>query len=264
MVEKRSFRGIPHDEMKEFLEEKYLQYNNPQFIPGDPVSIPHRFTSKQDIEISGFLTATIAWGRRDLILSAADKLMDMMGNEPYEFIRSGDDSTLERFGSFYYRTFNGIDCIYFIRALREIYRNYESMEDIIADGLYNGLSLREAVGSLRERFFSIPGSRRTGKHFANVTGNAAGKRINMFMRWMVRSDGRGVDFGIWKRISPSSLMIPLDLHTGNTSRRLGLLERRANDWKAVEELTASLRSFDPYDPVKYDFALFGLGVNEKF
>jgi uncharacterized protein (TIGR02757 family) len=261
---KRSYNGIPADEIKLFLEEKYLQYNTPSFIVCDPISIPHSFTDLRDREISGFLTAAIAWGRRDLILRSSRHMMEMMDNSPYEFTKSAGDMEFKRVIRFVHRTFNGTDFVYFIKGLRHIYSNYESMEDVILEIINRGGSVREGLSHLRSLFFSLPHASRNEKHFADVMGGAAGKRINMFLRWMVRKDDRGVDFGIWKKIDPALLYIPLDLHSGNTARRLGLLDRKMNDWKAVEELTEVLRTFDPADPVKYDFALFGLGVNEKF
>lgn len=187
-----------------------------------------------------------------------------MDNAPFEFIMSAGKNDLNRFDRFVHRTFNGSDCRDFMKGLKNIYGSYDRMEDVVVEGIKNGESLREGISALRNRFFGIPHHKRTEKHFADVAGGAGGKRLNMFFRWMVRRDDRGVDFGIWKRINPSMLYIPLDLHSGNTARKLGLLTRKINDWKAVEELTCVLRDFDPADPVKYDFALFGLGVNEKF
>jgi len=261
---KESYNGVPATEIKAFLEEKYLQYNNPSFIQCDPISIPHRFTGLHDREISGFLTAAIAWGRRDLILRSCTLMMELMDNSPYEFIMTSSEDELIRFSRFVHRTFNGTDCIYFIRGLRHIYSNYSSLEDVLIEGMKTSGSVREGLSNLRLSFFSLPHASRNEKHFADVMGGAAGKRLNMFLRWMVRKDNHGVDFGVWAKIDPSVLYIPLDLHSGNTARRLGLLTRKMNDWKAVEELTEILRDFDPADPVKYDFALFGLGVNEKF
>lgn len=261
---KRSYNGIPEAELKQFLEDKYLQYNRPAFIDWDPISIPHGFTELHDREIAGFLAATIAWGRRDLILRSAKILIDLMDHEPYNFIMSAGKDDISRFKRFVHRTFNGTDCMYFLKALKYIYSNYSSVEDILIEGIKKDGTLINGLSLLRKRFFSLPHDSRTEKHFADVKAGAAGKRLNMYLRWMIRNDNRGVDFGIWKRIDPSSLFIPLDFHSGNTSRRLGLLTRKENDWKAVEELTAVLRKFDPADPVKYDFALFGLGVNEKF
>jgi uncharacterized protein (TIGR02757 family) len=260
---KKSYNGIPAGELKQFLEEKYLQFNNPSFIECDPISIPHRFTSKRDMEIAGFLAATIAWGRRDLILRSSRILIEAMDNAPYEFIISTENDDLKRFKKFVHRTFNGTDCIYFMKGLKNVYSHYSSMEDVILESIKNNGSLREGLSYLRKIFFSEDHEVRTEKHFADIMSGAAGKRLNMFLRWMVRRDNHGVDFGIWKGIDPSMLYIPLDLHSGNTARKLGLLTRKQNDWKAVEELTAILREFDTADPVKYDFALFGLGVNEK-
>lgn len=264
MSRKKSYNGIPAGEMKLFLEEKYLQFNNTSFISPDPVSIPHMFSDLRDREISGFLTATIAWGRRDLFLRNANQLMDLMDHAPFDFLMSACEEDLERFGNFIYRTFNGTDCKYFMSALKYLYGSYYSLEDIILEGIQENGSLKDGLSLFRTRFFELQHKKRTEKHFADVRGGAAGKRLNMFLRWMVRKDNHGVDFGIWERIDPSILYIPLDLHTGNMARKLGLLKRKMNDWKAVEELTGVLREFDPADPVKYDFALFGLGVNEKF
>jgi len=263
MSHKKSYKGIPADDLKQFLEEKYLQYNNPSFIECDPVSIPHRFDSDRDKEIAGFLTAAIAWGRRDLILRSSNMLMKMMDNSPSEFIRCSRPEDIERLSAFVHRTFNGSDCIYFIKGLKNIYSHYPTMEDVIVEGMRESGFLTDGLAHFRQMFFLLTHEKRTEKHFADVRSGAAGKRLNMFIRWMVRKDNHGVDFGIWKRISPSQLYIPLDLHSGNTARRLGLLTRKQNDWKAVEELTDVLREFDPADPVKYDFALFGIGVNEK-
>jgi uncharacterized protein (TIGR02757 family) len=264
MSPEQSYNGIPATELKDFLEEKYLKYNTPSFIECDPISIPHGFSELRDREISGFLTAAIAWGRRDLILRSSRLLLERMDNAPYEFVISAGEEEISRLSGFVHRTFNGSDCIYFIKGLRHIYSQYSSMEKIVLKGMSETGSLRDGLSHLRSVFFSQPHASRNEKHFADVMGGAAGKRLNMFLRWMVRKDSRGVDFGIWKDIDQASLFIPLDLHSGNTSRRLGLLKRKMNDWKAVEELTCILREFDPADPVKYDFALFGLGVFEGF
>jgi len=261
---KKSYNGISAIDIKAFLEEKYLQYNNPSFIECDPISIPHSFSDNRDREISGFLTAAIAWGRRDLILRSSRLMLEMMDNSPHEFIMAANENELSRFSRFVHRTFNGTDCIYFLRGLKHIYSNFGTMEDVVVEGIKTSGSIKEGLSNLRSTFFSLPHASRNEKHFADVRGGAAGKRLNMFLRWMVRKDNFGVDFGIWEKIDPAMLYIPLDLHSGNTARRLGLLTRKMNDWKAVEELTEILREFDPADPVKYDFALFGLGVNEKF
>jgi uncharacterized protein (TIGR02757 family) len=260
----RSYNGLTFCELKQFLEEKHNQYNQPSFIPSDPISIPHRFTSLHDREIAGFLVAAIAWGRRDLILRSASNLLEAMDNSPFEFVMSADSNDLKRIEKFVHRTFNGTDCIYFMKGLKYIYLKFESMEDVVLEGMKNSGSLKEGISYLRDYFFCESHQKRTEKHFADIYGGAAGKRLNMFLRWMVRNDGRGVDFGMWTRIDPSVLYIPLDIHSGNTARKLGLLTRKMNDWKAVEELTSNLRELDQADPVKYDFALFGLGVFERF
>jgi uncharacterized protein (TIGR02757 family) len=204
-----SYNGIPSTEIKAFLEEKYLQYNNPSFIECDPISIPHRFSELHDREISGFLIASIAWGRRDLILRSGLLMLELMDNAPFEFIMSANESELLRFSRFVHRTFNGTDCIYFIRALRHVYSNYASMEDIILQGMKDSGSVREGLSYLRLVFFTLPHATRNEKHFADVMKGAAGKRLNMFLRWMVRMDNFGVDFGMWKRIDPSLLFIQI-------------------------------------------------------
>lgn len=248
-------------ELKLFLDEKASFYNQKWFIINDPISIPHRFSCKEDIEISAFLTATISWGQRAMILKKATLLMGLMENSPYEFITRYSSKEFSKFGSFVYRTFNGYDCIYFVSALREIYLHHQGLEKVFMTGYANG-SLKEAMCLFRKLFMSFEPMPRTGKHVANVNNNASAKRLNMFLRWMVRKEG-AVDFGLWKDIRPSDLMIPLDVHVGRVARQLGLLERKQDDWKAVDELTAALRLFRPDDPVFYDFALFGLGVYEK-
>jgi len=260
----RKYNGIPAGEMKQFLEEKYLQYNNPAFIHTDPVSIPHRFSTLHDREISGFLAATIAWGRRDLIIRSSNILLEAMGNTPYEYIMTAGKDDLKRLSCFVHRTFNSADCLCFIKGLRHIYSDYNSMEDIILEGVRKGGSLKEGISHFRQVFFNEDHQTRTEKHFADVNRGAAGKRLNMFLRWMVRKDNKGVDFGLWKSISPSILSCPLDLHSGNVARKLGLITRKQNDSKAVSELDLILRKMDSHDPVRYDFALFGLGVFEGF
>lgn len=261
---KKSYNGIPAGELLQFLEEKHLQYNNPSFIESDPISIPHSFSTDKDREVSGFLAAAISWGRRDLILRSSRRLLEMMDMSPYEYVMSSSDKDLIRLSGFVHRTFNGSDCISFMKGLKNVYSSYPGMEDVIIEGMGDGRSLASGLSNLRKVFFSDHHEKRAEKHFADVLAGSAGKRLFMFLRWMVRSDSRGVDFGIWRKIKASELFIPLDFHSGNTARKLGILTRRVNDWKAVEELTQVLREFDRDDPVKYDFALFGLGVNEKF
>jgi uncharacterized protein (TIGR02757 family) len=253
---------LSHEELQDFLEAKYGQYNCPEFIESDPISIPHLFRQKEDIEIAAFLTAAISWGNRISIVHDADKLLRMMDHSPYEFILSASHNEFERFESFYHRTFNGRDCIFFLESLKNIYQHHEGLESLFLPDETTGI--KGALCRFRSTFLKIDHPRRSEKHVADPSKGASAKRLLMFLRWMVRDDKRGVDFGLWKNISPSILMCPLDVHSGNVARKLGLLKRKQNDWKAVEELTTTLRRFDPEDPVKYDFALFGLGVFEHF
>jgi uncharacterized protein (TIGR02757 family) len=255
--------NIKHQQLYKILEEKASYYNNPQFIETDPISIPHLFSKKEDIEISGFLAATLAWGQRVTIIRKSRELMERMGNSPYDFVINASGKELEVLNTFVHRTFQADDCLYFIHALQEIYKYYSGLEKVFEDGYHSNRSIKDAIHHFRTIFFSSEHLHRSRKHLADPTTGSASKRINMFLRWMVRNDNKGVDFGIWKGISPADLMCPLDLHSGKVARKLGLLNRKQDDWQAVEELTSSLRIFDPLDPVKYDFALFGSGVNEK-
>jgi uncharacterized protein (TIGR02757 family) len=251
-------------DLKDFLEEKTFQYNSPAFIDTDPISIPHRFSKKEDIEISGFLSAVIAWGNRKAILVSAGRIMDLMDNTPHDFVLHHSAADLKRFKKFVHRTFNGGDAVYFIRSLKNIYRNHGGMESIFQKQISKpDTDLSPAISGFKKIFYSLPNAR-TQKHLPDPLKNSSAKRMNMFLRWMVRKDKQGVDFGLWKFVRPSQLSIPLDVHTGNVARKLGLLKRKQSDWKAVMELNSRLRGFDSNDPVKYDFALFGLGVFEKF
>ncbi len=252
-------------ELKEFLDEKTVIYNSPSFIQDDPISIPHRFSLKQDVEIAGFLTATIAWGQRPVILKNASSLLLRMDNDPYAFIMNFSKNDLSPFLNFVHRTFNGTDCSFFLKSLQNIYRNNGSLESLFTTSFNTLLhkDYRESINNLRKIFFSLPHPARSGKHFANPEEGSAAKRINMFLRWMIRKDASGVDFGIWN-LNPALLTCPLDVHSGRVARKLNLLKRKQNDWTAAAELTNSLKKFDKEDPVKYDFALFGLGVFEKF
>jgi uncharacterized protein (TIGR02757 family) len=239
-------------------------YNRPEFILSDPIQIPHLYSLPEDIEIAGFMTATIAWGQRKSIITNAHKLMKLMGNNPYDFILHAGPDHLEKLQYFVHRTFQGVDCIFFLRSLQNIYKNRSGLRNVFESSYLREKDMAKVLIEFRDIFFEIEGQWRTRKHISDVNKNAAAKRLNMFLRWMVRVDNRGVDFGLWKAIPASSLYVPLDLHSGNMARKLGLLKRTQNDWKAVNELTLRLREFDPLDPVKYDFALFGLGVFEKF
>ncbi|WP_348814000.1 TIGR02757 family protein [Flavobacterium maritimum] len=250
-------------ELKDFLDEKVELYNNPNFIGSDPVQIPHLFSQKEDIEIAGFLSATIAWGNRKMIIKNAHRMMDLMGNAPYDFVMSHQENDLERLESFVHRTFNGQDFASFIQSLQHIYKNHNGLEAVFTKHQKNN-SLQGSIHEFKKLFFEIEHQNRTQKHISDPLNGSAAKRINMYLRWMCRQDNKGVDLGIWKNISPASLSCPLDVHSGNVARKLDLLTRKQNDGKALAELDAKLRELDPNDPVKYDFALFGLGVFEGF
>lgn len=250
-------------ELKEFLDYKVEQYNTLQFIETDPVQIPHLFQKKEDIEISGYLTATISWGNRKSILKNANSLMDLLERAPYDFVMQHTESDLEKLQPFVHRTFNGTDLIYFIKSFRNIYTMHGGLENIFSKHSGKG-SLQPAIHEFKKIFFELPHEVRTQKHVSDPLKNSAAKRINMFLRWMVRNDNNGVDLGIWDSISPSQLSCPLDVHSGNVARKLGLLKRRQNDAKALNELDKNLRKMDPVDPVKYDYALFGLGVFDSY
>lgn len=246
------------------LNEKADWYNRPWFIESDPIQIPHRYTCKSDIEIAAFLTATIAWGSRPLIIRSASKMMELMGNQPFDFVMAAGQSQLQRLETFVHRTFSGIDLLFFVQSLRSIYKLHGGLEGVFTESFTASPSVAKALIAFRQMFFNQPHPERTRKHVSDVAKNAAAKRLNMFLRWMVRKDSRGVDFGLWQNIPMSALYLPLDLHTGNTARKLGILTRKQNDWKAVEEVTSVLQTFDSADPVRYDFALFGLGIYEQF
>jgi uncharacterized protein (TIGR02757 family) len=250
-------------ELYELLEEKYYEYCNPFFIETDPISIPHKFNKKEDIEISGFFSSTIAWGQRKTIIANATKLMNFFDNSPYQFIIQHNENDLKKLQSFVHRTFNGDDCIYFVESLKNIYDKYNGLENVFSDIFRQNNDMFATISRFNNIFFSLPHLKRTEKHISNPEKGSAAKRINMFLRWMVRNDNRGVDFGLWKKIPVSALLCPLDLHSANTARKLGIISRKQNDRKTVEELMITLRKFDKNDPVKYDFALFGIGAFEK-
>ena len=253
---------LSKQELFEFLELKHDKYNHPSFIESDPISVPHQFSRKEDIEIAGFLTATISWGSRKSIISNARKLMHLMDDDPHCFILEASENDLVTFRKFVHRTFNGEDCIFFLQSLKNLYTKNESMEMLFLPA--NNAGMRQAIWQFREAFLLTPHLKRAEKHISDPLSGSSAKRINMFLRWMVRNDSHGVDFGLWKRIDPSTLICPLDIHVGRVARKLNLLTRKSNDWKTAEELTSNLRKFDPTDPVKYDFALFGLGIFEDF
>ncbi|HLF34587.1 MAG TPA: TIGR02757 family protein [Cyclobacteriaceae bacterium] len=251
-------------QLKKFLDEKFREYNNPGFISSDPVVIPHQYTLLQDIEISGFWTAVLSWGNRTTILNKARELFSMMGNKPYDFIINHSDNDLKRLVNFRHRTFNATDALAFIHFLKGVYRETDTMESLLNPGA--GADTIESGLVRFHRFFAafpdMP--QRTGKHISSPETGSACKRINMFLRWMVRVDPAGIDFGLWKKIRPSQLICPCDTHVHRVARKLGLITRSRPDWMAAMELTSNLKKLDPEDPVKYDFALFGLGIMEKF
>ncbi len=249
-------------DIKAFLDESYLKYNRTNFIENDPVSIPHLFTKKEDIEIAGFFAATLAWGNRRSIINNALKLMTWMDHSPHGFIMGYSKKELKPFESFVHRTFNGKDCIFFIKALRNIYEKHGGLEKAFHSESLEPFRLKQRIGNFRTLFLETPHLGRSEKHLSNPLAKSSAKRLCMYLRWMVRHDKKGVDFGLWRSIEMSELCLPLDVHTGNVSRALGLLTRKQNDWQSVEEITLCLRTFDAADPVKYDFALFGLGVDK--
>ena len=248
--------------LKEFLDIKSEEYNNTSFIENDPIQIPHKFKKKEDIEISGFLTASIAWGNRKSIINSSKRMMELMDNDPHQFIINHTDNDLKSLLGFVHRTFNGYDFIQFVKSLKNIYCNHGGLEMVFFNNMKDN-SLHNSIHQLKNIFFEKEHLKRTRKHVSDPCKGSAAKRINMFLRWMVRKDDKGVDFGIWNSINQKYLSCPLDVHSGNIARKLGILKRKQNDHQAVLELDNSLRKFDESDPVKYDFALFGIGVNEK-
>lgn len=253
-------------DLKGFLDEKVEMYNQPGFITLDPISIPHRFSKKEDIEIAGFFAAVLAWGQRKTIINKCIELFELMDNSPHDFLIHHQDTDLKRFLNFKHRTFNEVDTLYFIHFLSWYYRIYPSLEDAFLMGQTGSQdSMYAILTQFHEFFFSLEDAPdRTQKHIATPVRKSACKRINMYLRWMVRSDLKGVDFGLWTKISSSQLICPCDLHVDRVGRKLGLITRKQTDWLTAIELTEKLREFDSVDPVKYDFALFGLGIEEKF
>jgi len=287
-------------ELKDFLDLKVDQYNRPNFIQNDPICIPHRFTKKQDVEIAAFFAAILAWGQRKTIINKCSELFDRMDNQPYDFMLNHGDDDLKRLLGFKHRTFNDTDLLYFVSFFNHHYQQSDSLETafLFPDPMFTerpashvegsegkGIGKvneagkkqntiaearsipvgEEALNYFRSYFFSLPDfPRRTIKHISSPLQKSTCKRLNMFLRWMVRSDDRGVDFGLWHKLRPADLICPCDVHVDRVARRLSLISRKQTDWRTAVELTEELRRFDPLDPVKYDFALFGLGVEEKF
>ncbi len=251
--------------MKNFLEEKVELYNRPQFIEDDPIQIPHRFTKLQDVEIMGFWTAMLAWGQRKTIINKANELATLMDGAPHDFMVHHSESDRKRFLNFKHRTFQVTDTLYFLEFLQYFYQNNNSLETAFTQFMNEeDTTVENALRGFHDLFFSLPvAPARTRKHIATPARKSSCKRLNMFLRWMVRDDDKGVDFGLWKEIKPAQLLMPLDVHVERVGRSLGLITRKQRDWKTVLELTQNLRAFDPEDPVKYDFALFGMGVMER-
>jgi uncharacterized protein (TIGR02757 family) len=278
------FRGLGGQALKAFLDSKVAQYNQPGFIANDPVCIPHLFTNKQDIEIMGFWAATLAWGQRVTIINKCKELIALMDGAPYDFMMNHREPDLKKLLQFKHRTFNDIDTLYFITFFRHHYTYFNSLEDAFIPGnavILNDkegaeinratrhsiapISVEAALNNFRSYFFSLPDfPHRTQKHVSSPLQKSTCKRLNMFLRWMVRKEDKGVDFGIWDKIKPADLIMPCDLHVDRVARKLNLITRKQTDWQTAIELTDRLREFDPTDPVKYDFALFGLGIEEKF
>jgi len=252
-------------DLKIFLDSQYELYNALSFIEKDPISIPHSFTKKQDIEISGFWTAILSWGQRVTIINKANSLMDLMGQSPHDFILNHHEKDRKVFLEFKHRTFNATDSLYFLEWLQQFYRKNKSLEEaFVLDQKPGAFDMQKALGNFHSHFFSLPEfPHRTRKHISNPMKNSSAKRLNMFLRWMVRKDNAGVDFGIWNKIPSSALHIPLDVHVHKIALQLKLTSRKQTDWKTVVEITNNLRKLDPVDPAKYDYALFGLGVLGK-
>ncbi len=283
--------------LKLFLDSKVEQYNQPEFIKNDPIVIPHKFRVKQDVEIMGFFAAMLAWGQRITIINKCNELIDRMGGEPFAFVKNHSDADLKALLGFKHRTFNDTDLLYFVHFFKEHYIRFDSLEDAFlpqsislkqavyreefietgqpgieqasapcySSELYQSAGIEVYLNHFRAYFFSLPDyPPRTIKHVSSPAQKSTCKRLNMFLRWMVRKDDKGVDFGIWERIRPSQLVCPCDVHVERVARKLGLIERKQVDWQTAIELTTRLREFDPTDPVKYDFALFGLGIEENY
>lgn len=253
---------MKQSELKAFLDEKYAAYHRPEFIENDPILIPHLFTKKQDIEIAGFFAATFAWGQRKTIINKCRELMEIMDMAPHDFILGHQPEDLKPFANFKHRTFNSIDFNHFAGVLKEFYSQSASLESAFFP---SKSTVEQSLIQFHNRFFEhVDAPQRTRKHIATPAKKSTCKRLNMFLRWMVRKDPLGVDFGLWNQIEPASLMCPFDVHVEKVGRKLGLISRKQRDWQSVVELTVNLRKFDPLDPVKYDYALFGLGVEESF
>ncbi|MBR5200931.1 MAG: TIGR02757 family protein [Alistipes sp.] len=256
-----TFSDMSREEMRDLLERLHDRYNNESFIEADPISVPHSFTNTVDREIAGFLAATIAWGNRRAIVQSAHRMMRYMDNAPEDFVRNATQSDMEYLRTYVHRTFNGVDFQDFVRGLRHIITKWGSVGNYFESRYEEHGDLRPVFSDFRRDFFAVEHDAHCEKHLSSIDKGAACKRLCMYLRWFVRHDDRGVDFGLWRRIPMSALYMPLDIHTGRMGRNLGLLGRKQSDWKAVEELTASLRELHVDDPVRYDYSLFGLGIS---
>lgn len=257
------FSDYNFEQMYELLESLHDKFNCEEFIEHDPISVPHRYTDNRDREIAGFMAATIAWGNRKAIVRSANRMMEYMDFAPYQFVTQAQQCDLERLSTYVHRTFNGQDFIDFVRALQSICLRHNTIGELFQSSYASTQSIAQTLSDVRREFFSVEHNEHCQKHFSSIDKGAACKRLNMYLRWFVRRDNRGVDFGSWTKIPMSALYLPLDVHSGNMGRSLGLLTRRQNDWKATAEITQTLRQFCAEDPVKYDFALFGAGINSK-
>jgi uncharacterized protein (TIGR02757 family) len=254
---------MSEETLKELLDRLAKKYNTPAFIPADPISIPHRFSKKEDIEISGFLASVIAWGNRCSILKSASKIMEMMDNDPHNFVCNAKGKELKPLSGFVHRTFNGSDMLFFAESLKNIYQNYNGLHGVFSEGFSRNGNIPGALSHFRKIFLEADHEKRSEKHIPDIAKKTAAKKINMYLRWMVRRDRNGVDFGLWRNIPTDSLLMPLDVHSAATARKLGLLTRKQNDLRSVIELTDNLKKFRPEDPVYYDYALFGAGVGKE-
>ena len=259
-----SFSDLSREELRELLDELHDKYNNPSFIEADPISVPHSFTDPIDREVAGFMAATIAWGNRRAIVQSSHRMMRYMDNAPRDFVLNASEAELAHLATFVHRTFNGVDFQDFVRGLRHIIEGWGSVGGFFEQNYEQSGDVRTAISEFRKEFFNVEHDKHAEKHLSSIDRGAACKRIAMYMRWFVRRDERGVDFGQWTKIPMSALYLPLDIHTGRMGRAMGLLKRKQDDWKAVEEITASLREFSPEDPTRYDYSLFGAGITKLF
>ena len=255
------YSDLSREELRDLLEHLHDQYNRPEFIENDPISVPHSFTSRDDREVAGLLASTIAWGNRKAIVKSAHRMMQYMDNAPADFVRNASESELARLGSYVHRTFNGEDFKDFVRGVRGMFERFGGIGCFVEDRYEATGSMAQVLSDFRREFFACDHNSHCEKHLSSIDKGAACKRLNMYFRWFVRRDERGVDFGEWRKVPMSALYLPLDVHTGNMGRALGLLSRRQSDWKATVEITESLREFDAEDPVRFDFSLFGAGID---